>query len=351
MTTLRSKLIRLAHSDPSLRPHLLPLLKEAAGQYMEVRSLPQALIRALKEVGYGKRDIMVVGKTTYGVQRAGGDGMRGFTAVVDLTSGRTKVEYGSWGGANPFSPQNQVDMDRKEYPIPLNGAVISGTEGGHSVYATIAAHPDNLQKLLPAGEGDAHSEQEVTALQIMSSLIPKARKEYFQRNHLGDYSAQNPLIQGLAKKGLVKVTGAGLQITMAGKNVVEAAPRRMLASMVMPPKLVAQLQKVITQFQAEAKKGDEAREGDASGFDLVLSLLKRGKFSDAYRIWSRMDTEPRDYLSNAVYDYMVGGLMQEYIVEDHDVKKAKDLWHHVKSYDPDFDVQTLPEVVREALGL
>lgn len=37
MATLRSQLIRLAHSDPALRPHLLPLLKEAnsglAGQF------------------------------------------------------------------------------------------------------------------------------------------------------------------------------------------------------------------------------------------------------------------------------------------------------------------------------
>lgn len=30
MTTLRSKVIRLAHQNPSLRPHLLPILKEAA---------------------------------------------------------------------------------------------------------------------------------------------------------------------------------------------------------------------------------------------------------------------------------------------------------------------------------
>jgi hypothetical protein len=30
MTDLRSKLIRLAHQQPSLRPHLLPLLKTAA---------------------------------------------------------------------------------------------------------------------------------------------------------------------------------------------------------------------------------------------------------------------------------------------------------------------------------
>lgn len=38
MSTLRSKVIRLAHSNPSLRPHLLPLLrgKQAAAQWKDV---------------------------------------------------------------------------------------------------------------------------------------------------------------------------------------------------------------------------------------------------------------------------------------------------------------------------
>ena len=36
MMTLRSKLVRLAHENPALRPHLLPLLKEATGQWTEI---------------------------------------------------------------------------------------------------------------------------------------------------------------------------------------------------------------------------------------------------------------------------------------------------------------------------
>ena len=33
MSTLRSKVIRLAHENPELRPHLLPLLKEGKESY------------------------------------------------------------------------------------------------------------------------------------------------------------------------------------------------------------------------------------------------------------------------------------------------------------------------------
>ena len=45
--SLRSKVIRLAHANPSLRPHLLPLLKTAA----EATPYPQlrATLRGLKE--------------------------------------------------------------------------------------------------------------------------------------------------------------------------------------------------------------------------------------------------------------------------------------------------------------
>lgn len=35
MTDLRSKLIRLAHENPDLRPHLLPILKEAADESLD----------------------------------------------------------------------------------------------------------------------------------------------------------------------------------------------------------------------------------------------------------------------------------------------------------------------------
>jgi hypothetical protein len=62
MTTLRAKLIRLAHSNPELRPHILPLVKTAAyrPQYllatvkdlvnMGVQAEPIEVVRALKTI-------------------------------------------------------------------------------------------------------------------------------------------------------------------------------------------------------------------------------------------------------------------------------------------------------------
>jgi hypothetical protein len=40
--TLRSKLIRLAHQNPELRPHILPILREKQAAYMPIRLLATA---------------------------------------------------------------------------------------------------------------------------------------------------------------------------------------------------------------------------------------------------------------------------------------------------------------------
>lgn len=215
--SLRNRVIRLAHARPELRSHLLPLLRSASEVHVAVRDLPETVQRALKEVGYGRRDIRVVPATTFSFQDMGGDGLRSFTAVVNMETGASKVTYGSWGGPNPYSPRNLVDNDDRDHPIPVNGAIIQGHEGGsRPVYAVIRVHPDNMGTLVPA-KVDLTPQEEM-ALAIIGGYKPAYRAEYFARHDLGLYKADNPLIDGLAKKGLVKVTGAGIQITTAGKN-------------------------------------------------------------------------------------------------------------------------------------
>jgi len=50
MTTLRSRTIRLAHSNPALRPYLLPMLKrEAAGIYPNLPAIPPEKLAAVKD--------------------------------------------------------------------------------------------------------------------------------------------------------------------------------------------------------------------------------------------------------------------------------------------------------------
>lgn len=216
--TLRDQVIRLAHTNPGLRPHLLPILKEAfGGTHVPVRELPPTVQRALKDVGYGRRDIEVVAKSTVNLQSMGGDGYRSFTVVLNIETGESKTLYGSWGGPNPWSRPNPVDSDDREHTLPVNGAVIQGHEGGgRPVFATLYINPSNMAALLPAPV--ELSREEKKALNIIGGIKPGYRKDEFMRAGLGLYDTQNPYIVSLIKKGLVKLTGTGIQITVDGKN-------------------------------------------------------------------------------------------------------------------------------------
>lgn len=50
---LRSRLIRLAHAQPELRPHLLPLLKEAAPNHTDSEIVDIILMKLSKGYGAG----------------------------------------------------------------------------------------------------------------------------------------------------------------------------------------------------------------------------------------------------------------------------------------------------------
>lgn len=225
MASLHQQTIRLAYAKPELRPHLLPLLRVAfGGTRVAVKDLPPSVQRALKEVKYGRRDIEVSAASSFSFQSFGGDGYRDFTCILNMETGQTKVTYGSWGGPNPFTRGKPVDTDDRNHTIPLNGAIIQGTEGGGKpVYATIKVHPDNMATLIPA-QIDLTREEKL-AITILDSLKPAYRAEYFVRNDLGLYKADNPLIKSLVDKGLVKVTGTGIQITTAGKNARDPSVR------------------------------------------------------------------------------------------------------------------------------
>lgn len=229
---LRKHLIHLAHQNPELRPHLLPVLtraqkgvtgRMAAGdRIMATKDLPDTLKDALKAVGFRKPQVRVETGTTYNVQNMGGDGYQAFAMAVDLDSGQTKLIQGSWGGPNPYEVK-QVDRDNQNHPLPVGGAVVLGSRGGgHPVSASIRVHPDNLQKLLPGGDEETFSDDELVALEILASSTSAYRKESFPRAGLGAYGPQNVILKSLAAKGLINLTGAGVKLTVKGANVRES---------------------------------------------------------------------------------------------------------------------------------
>lgn len=140
--------------------------------------------------------------------------------LVNLETGIDNSYLGSWGGANPFNPNNPVDLDYSTRDIPANVAVIKGSEGGGvPVYAYIYMRPEDMAAISPKQESKPILDpKEQEALNIIAGYISSYRKEEFALNFLGIYGPENIYVQALAAKGLVKVTGRGVSITTAGRN-------------------------------------------------------------------------------------------------------------------------------------
>jgi hypothetical protein len=188
------------------------LIEMNRGHVVVVKELPQSLQTVLKKVGYRRKDISVIPQETVSLSSGGGAGRRSFAAIVDVSTGKHEITYGSWGGPNMFV-RNAVDSDTAPKKLPRNGAAIVGSEGGgHPVWATIYVHPEMISGMLPT-EADV-TDRESKILGYFRSYTSSARKEQFSR--MGIKPAE---IDSLVKRGYVKKNKAGAtSITTKGKN-------------------------------------------------------------------------------------------------------------------------------------
>ena len=183
--------------------------------YQLVSELPQCLIDALKSVAYNKRDIEILPREKTSILCAGDAGQRGFTILVNLSTGENKIHVGSWGGANAFNPQNQVDLNDQQYPIPENGAVILGSEG-NKTFATIYLNPKNV--LAALSEGDVLSDIERKIMYAYGCLKSgQYRNEELVRCGVND-PKNDATVQSLIDRKFLKKDGRGIQMTTEGKN-------------------------------------------------------------------------------------------------------------------------------------
>jgi len=181
--------------------------------HVATRDLPEVLQRILKARGYNKRDVSVEPKERVGLSGASGSGQRCYAVIVNLSTGQHQTHMGSWGGPNVFNPTNRVDLDDSQHVIPLNGAVVKGSEGHYS-YASIYVHPDNFQKLLPPKP--EVSEIERSVLRVYRQYKAAYRKEYLAR-----IPGYTEAIELLVSRGMLKRNKAGAtSITTDGKNAI-----------------------------------------------------------------------------------------------------------------------------------
>jgi len=179
--------------------------------YVETKSLPGFVQAYLKTLGYHRRDIKIETTDTISPLGAGGAGLRGYFAVINLETEDCNVTKGSWGGANMFNPQNQVNLDGGEYIIPINGLVIKGCEGNHN-FATIYVGSSNVTAFLPAS--DSVFDRQSVILGIFGSYKSAYRREEFRRAGITDSE-----IAELVANGHLKQNKSGArQLTTKGKN-------------------------------------------------------------------------------------------------------------------------------------
>lgn len=200
------------------------------GTTYATKDMPDSVKKALRQVGYKRSTISVIPATEVSPSYAGGAGRRGFFVAFDLATGNIKVhEVGSWGGSNMFNPTNRVDLDQKMYPIPLNAGVIQGSEG-ETVFADLYIHPENLAKLVTAGEKLDLTKEElgILAAARLRSMPYKADEigrvnpkyhEYDSKSRGYKLSAEGlKAIELLRKKGLIKP--GFFSLTVDGDNAL-----------------------------------------------------------------------------------------------------------------------------------
>jgi hypothetical protein len=183
--------------------------------YVEVKTLAPMIQNALKGVRYGGRDIQVITTDRVSPSVAGGSGQRGFTIIINLSTGQSDKLMGSWGGANMFNPDNTVDLDTGQYVIPTNGVVIKGTTGYPRTFATL--YTTATGNLLPAGAGDTEvlTDEEQQALYCHYSI----KGGQYRRDELSRRGVLQSTVDSLVDRGYLKCNRAGaVSITTKGKN-------------------------------------------------------------------------------------------------------------------------------------
>lgn len=179
--------------------------------YIKTNQLPEQIQSALKSVSYNKKDIQVLIKEQESLFCSGGNGIRGFTILINLSSNENQIMYGSWGGANAFNPSNQVDLNDENYTIPENGVVIKGHEG-NGVFAQVILSPKNMIKNLLT-EDSSLSKDEKTVLSYFK-YTSSYRKSLLEN--------KTELVNKLIEAGFIFKNKAGsMSLTLKGKNAAE----------------------------------------------------------------------------------------------------------------------------------
>jgi len=182
--------------------------------YIFVNDLPPIVQQTLRRFSYFRKDISITPKESVSIRSSGGAGQRDYTAIIQVGSNEVETHTGSWGGANIFNPDNEVDLGEKAIKIEPHIMVIKGSEGGHA-YANIYAHSSIVK--LYACDIESVSEQEKSVLKAYKEL----KSGPYRTEALNRVPNHRIIVSDLVNRGMLKQSKNGAtQITTKGKNVL-----------------------------------------------------------------------------------------------------------------------------------
>jgi hypothetical protein len=178
--------------------------------HVKLSELPATIVQALNNLNYFKADIEVIVKDAMRPDHCAFEGNRAQFCVVDIATGFSKTETGSWGGSNPFE-HKPLDHANELFTIPPNCVVISGENGGRGCFLRLYLRTDNVIPALNAAPVEL-TRGEAKVLYAHQALKSSARK--------GAYDPAE--LPAMVERGFIKQTKVGTSITTTGKNALES---------------------------------------------------------------------------------------------------------------------------------
>lgn len=116
--------------------------------YVNVRELPRCVREVLKKVGYKKKEISYSLDERISLQHSASLRYnRGFTAIIDLISGKYRIGLGSFGGTNQFQ-KTIVDDCTMKFKFPASFVILCGEHGNGGNLSTMTMRPDGALALV-----------------------------------------------------------------------------------------------------------------------------------------------------------------------------------------------------------
>ncbi len=185
----------------------------------DVKSLPPQIQKMLKSIGFNGQRVDIKTAEEVSPFNAGWEGRQALFVIFDLASGKVVTQkIGSFGGANMFNRDNQVDNDRNYYKIPDGAGVFEGYVG--ATFGSITINPRNMNAgLLPSTAGGEELTREQLVFLHAAGLVSSYKKK-----QINDQLGNTYMYTIDRNKNKYEITKKGLEVwkSLVDKGLIKS---------------------------------------------------------------------------------------------------------------------------------